>query len=322
MASWPAEQGRKQYEVMKSALGARTQPLIISISTSGYINDGIFDDLMARSTAFLQDESKEKRLLPLYMIDDLDKWDDMHELRKANPNLGVSVSEGYYLEEIAIAEVNFSKRLEFLTKYCNVKQSSTIAWLPAEVINATINESYSLEDFRDSYCVGGIDLSQTTDLTACCVIIEKNAKLYTFTQFFMPKNKLEELKTREGVPYEIYDNAGILTLSGDNYVDYNDCYNWFVRLVEEYEILPLKIGYDRYTAQYLVQDLNTYGFHTDDVFQGENLTPVIKEAEGLIRDKTLVIGKNQLLKAHLLNTALKHNAETRKVRIVKVNQTQ
>lgn len=114
LASWPAEQGRKQYEVMKSALGARTQPLIISITTAGYINDGPYDDLIARATAFLLGNSTEKRLLPiLYIIDDLDKWDDLEELKKSNPNLGVSVSEEYYKEEIAIARLNLSKRAEF-----------------------------------------------------------------------------------------------------------------------------------------------------------------------------------------------------------------
>ena len=71
IASWPAEQGLKQYEVMKSALGARKQPMILSISTAGYVNDGIYDELMMRSTAVLLGSSKERRLLPiLYMIDD------------------------------------------------------------------------------------------------------------------------------------------------------------------------------------------------------------------------------------------------------------
>lgn len=319
IASWPAEQGRKQYEVMRSALGARRQPLIISISTAGYVNDGPYDDLMARSTAFLMGNSTEKRLLPLlYIIDDIDKWDDIEELKKSNPNLGVSVSAAYYEEEIAIARLNLSKRAEFLTKYCNIKQSSTVAWQPYEVIDAVCGGVYTLDDFRGSYCVGGIDLSQTTDLTACCVVIEKAGRLHTFCQFFMPENKIDELQEREGVPYRIYVAQGLITPSGENYVDYNDCFAWFRRLVEEYEILPLQVGYDRYSAQYLVQQMQAYGFHMDDVFQGENLTPVIKETDGLLRDKTLQLGTNNLLKAHFLNVAMKQNEETRKIRPVKI----
>ena len=320
IASWPAEQGLKQYEVMKSALGARVQPMILSISTAGYVNDGPYDELMARSTAVLLGSSQERRLLPIiYMIDDTDKWDDIEELKKANPNMGVSVSPDFFLEEIAIARNSLSKRAEFLTKYCNIKQSSTQAWLPYDVVDAVAQEAYKLEDFRSSYCVGGIDLSQTTDLTACCVVIEKAGKLYTFAQFFMPANKIEELQQREGVPYRLYVGKGLIKPSGENHVDYNDCFEWFRWLVEEYEILPLQVGYDRYSAQYLIQQMDQYGFHMDDVYQGENLTPVIHECDGLLRDKTLQLGDNNVLKAHFLNVGMKQNEETRKIRPVKID---
>lgn len=321
LAAWQGDAGLKQYEVMKSALGSRTQPMILSISTAGYVNDSIYDELMKRSTAFLLGNSNEKRLLPLlYIIDDVEKWNDLEELKKSNPNLGVSVTEDFYREEIAVAEQSLSKKTEFLTKYCNVKQNSSVAWLPYEVIDALTGEKLDLNDFRECYCVGGIDLSQTTDLTACCIIIEKDGRLYVFAQFFMPRNKIDELQEREGVPYKIYEKQGLIKLSGDNYVDYNDCFNWFVRLVEEYHVYPLQIGYDRYSAQYLIQQMKAYGFHMDDVYQGENLTPVIYEAEGLMRDGKLRIGDNNLLKAHLLNTALKVNSESRRVRIIKIEQ--
>lgn len=320
IASWPTEQGLKQYEVMKSALGARKQPMILSISTAGYVNDGPFDELMMRSTAFLLGNSQERRLLPiLYMIDDESKWDDIDELRKANPNMGVSVSEDFFLEEIAIARNSLSKLAEFKTKYCNLKQNSTQAWLPFEVVDAVTQEELSLESFREHYAVGGIDLSQTTDLTACCVVIERDGKLYTFSRFFMPANKVEELQQREGVPYQLYISKGLLQVSGENFVDYNDCFEWFRSLVEEYEIYPLQVGYDRYSAQYLVQQMEQYGFHMDDVFQGENLTPVIHEMDGLLRDKTLQLGTNNLLKAHFLNVGMKQNEETRKIRPVKID---
>ena len=320
IASWPAEQGLKQYEVMKSALGARKQPIILSISTAGYINDGPFDELMMRSTAWLLGNSEERRLLPiLYIIDDVKKWDDIEELKKANPNMGVSVSEDFFLEEIAIARNSLSKRAEFMVKYCNIKQSSTQAWLPFDVVDSVCGEEYTLEDFRSSYCVGGIDLSQTTDLTACCVVIERGGKLYTFARFFMPANKIEELQEREGVPYRLYVTAGLIQPSGENFVDYNDCFEWFRMLVEEYEILPLQVGYDRYSAQYLVQQMEQYGFHMDDVYQGLNLTPVLHECDGLLRDGALRLGDNNLLKAHFLNVGVKQDAETRKIRPVKID---
>ena len=322
IASWPGDQGLKQYEVMKSALGARRQPLILSISTAGYVNEGIYDELMKRATRFLLGDSRETRLAPfLYMIDEIDKWNDINELRKSNPNLGVSVSVDYLLEEIAIAEGSLSKRAEFIVKYCNLKQSSSQAWLPTEAVARCSGSPLLLENCRSSYCVGGIDLSRTTDLTACVAVIELGGRLRVFAHFFLPAEKLEEATARDGLPYAIYVQRGWLTLSGENFVDYHDCFDWFRMLVEQYEILPLKIGYDRYTAQYLVQDMAAYGFQMDDVFQGFNLTPVIRETEGLIKDGIFDFGDNDLLKAHLLNTGMKVEVDSGRMRPVKISVT-
>ena len=320
MAAWAGDGGLKQYEVMKSALGARRQPMILSISTAGYINDSIYDELMKRSTSFLKGNSKERRLLPfLYIIDDIEKWNDIEELKKANPNMGVSVKESFFIDEIAIAEGSLSKKAEFLTKYCNIKQNSSVAWLEYQTVENAAAD-LTLEDFRECYAVGGIDLSQTTDLTAASVVIEKDGILYAFTQFFMPKNKVEYLQATDGVPYDLFVKKGLITVSGENYVDYKDVFNWYVWLMNEYGIRVLKIGYDRYSAQYLIDDMKNYGFHTDDVHQGENLTPVIREFEGIIKDGNFKIVNNNLLKSHFLNVALKQNMETRKFRPIKIEQ--
>ena len=307
---------------MKSGMGARPEGLILSCTTSGYINDSIYDEMVKRATRFLLGDSKERRLLPfLYMIDDLDRWNDINELRKANPNLGVSIPVDFMLSEIAVAEGSLSKRAEFLTKYCCVKQNSSLAWLPAQIVDRASGPQMGLESFRESYCVGGIDLSQTRDLTACTAVIERDGKLYVFAQFFLPSERIEEATARDGLPYDIYIKRGLLTPSGDNLIDYHDCFNWFRRLVEEYQIFPLQIGYDRYSAQYLIQDLKAYGFHCDDVYQGENLYPVIQETEGLLADGKMIIGENDLLKVHLLNSAIKMSTERGRGKLVKITPT-
>lgn len=322
IASWQGDNGLKQYEVMKSGMGARASPMLLSCSTAGYENDGIYDELIKRCTAFLNGNSKETRLLPfLYIIDDEDKWDDMNELRKSNPNLGVSVSEEYLLEEIAIAKGSLSKLAEFKTKYCNIKQNSSTAWLNTIDVQKCCGKHLSFDDFRNTYAIGGLDLSQTTDLTFAICTIEKDGIINVFGQGFMPAEKIEEATARDGIPYSQYVKTGELMLSGDNFVDYHDCFNWFVNLVEQYKIYPLMIGYDRYSAQYLIQDLNGYGFRTDDVYQGLNLTPVIREAEGLIKDGKINIGDNRLLKMHLLDTAIKSDNENNKIKIIKVAST-
>ena len=320
VAAWPGDKGLKQYEVMKSAMGARPEALLLSCTTSGYINDGIYDELLRRSTRFLLGDSREKRLLPiLYMIDDVDRWDDINELRKSNPNLDVSVTVDYLLEEIAVAEGSLSKKAEFITKYCNIKQNSSLAWLPANIVEAACGDAFGLEDFRDCYCVAGLDLSQTRDLTAACVVIERGGELYVICHFWMPSEKIDEAIQRDGVPYNIYIQRGLLSASGDNFVDYHDCFRWFADLIEKYQIYPLQVGYDRYSAQYLIKDMEGFGFHCDDVFQGENLYGVIQETQGLLEDKRIHIGDNDLLKMHLLNSAIKMSTERGRGKLVKLS---
>ena len=321
-ASWAGDAGLKYYEVIKSSVGARTQPMIFSITTSGYENDGIYDELVKRSTRFLLGESRETRILPfLYMIDDIDKWNDMEEIKKSMPNLGVSVSEDYMREEVAIAMESLSKKTEYITKYCCLKQNSSLAWLDTKTIAKCCGEHLNIEDFKSSYCVAGIDLSRTTDLTAAVVVIERDGEFYVFAKFWLPKERIEEAIARDNVPYNLYIERGLLEPSGDNYVDYHDCYNWLVHLVEDLEILPLQTGYDRYSAQYLIQDLSNYGFHVDDVYQGTNLWGVLQEIEGLMKDGKVHIGDNDLLKMHLLNSAIKIETNSARGRLIKLNPT-
>ena len=322
IASWQGDAGLKQYEVMKSGMGARPEALLLSCTTSGYLNDGIYDELMKRSTRFLLGDSKEKKLLPfLYMVDDPEKAFTINELRKSNPNLGISISIDYMLEEIAIAEGSLSKRAEFLCKYANLKQNSSLAWLDAQDVERCCGEPLRFEDYKSSYAVVGIDLSQTTDLTAVSCVIERDGKYNIFAHFFMPSEKVDEATARDGVPYMAYVNRGFLTLSGENFVDYHDCYNWITRLVEQYEIYPLKVGYDRYSAQYLIQDLKGQGFHCDDVYQGDNLWGIIQEVGALIKDGKVRIGDNDLLKTHFLNSAIKMNNDRGRGRLIKINPT-
>ena len=158
-------------------------------------------------------------------------------------------------------------------------------------------------------------------MTAATVVIQKEGELYVFAKFWLPAEKIDEASQRDGLPYNIYIQRGLLEASGDNYIDYHDCYNWIISLIEQYEILPLQIGYDRYSAQYLVQDFKAYGCQMDDVYQGDNLWGVLQEMEGLFKDGKVHIGDNDLLKVHLLNSAIKMSVERGRGKLIKLNPT-
>ena len=320
-AAWEGDRGLAMYNVMLSAQGARKQPLNIACSTANYIDDGLYDELMARSTSVLLGTSEETRLLPfIYMVDDVKKWDDMNELKKAMPNLGVSVSYEFIEEEIRKAKGSHDYKLEFMTKYCNVKQNSISAWLSSQEIKKTICEKLDPEDFRGCYGVGGIDLSRTTDLTAASIVIRKNGLDYVLTQFFMPENKIDELSDRDHIRYRKFVDLGFLTPSGQNFVRYEDVADWFKMMRDKYEIVCCVVGYDRYSSQYLVDKMQNDGYPMDDVIQGTNLTSIINEFCGLLRDGVVRTGTNGLLQSHFASVALKKVTNDNRVRPEKVDQ--
>ena len=305
IAAWVGENGIRQYTVMTSALGSREQPMIFSITTANHVPGGIYDELFKRATSLLQGNSREKRLLPfIYQIDNVEKWNDLNELRKSIPNMGVSVKTDYILEEIAKAEQSNADKTEFMMKMACIKQNASTAWFRAEDVRKMFGHKLALEDLKNHYCLGGIDLSQTVDLCSATILTEKDGIIWTHSHFWLPGERLAEATQRDGIPYQLMIERGFLSLSGDEFIDYHDVYNWFVRLVKEYKIFPLQIGYDRYSAQYLVQDLEKASFHMESVFQGWNLTGIEDTFEGMLREGRIRdMDDNDLLKIHMMDAA-------------------
>ena len=312
VAAWPGANGLRQWEVMVSGTGARSEPLGMAISSGGYENEGLFDELMKRSTGFLMGNSREQHILPiLYMIDDPEKWDDLEELQKSLPGMGESVTQEFIRKQIDIAHESISKEIEFKVKFANLKQNLSVAWLRAEDTEKAFGWRKPLEDLRGHYCVGGIDLSQTTDLTSACIVTEIDGVLWVHSHFWLPKHRLDWATKRDGIPYEIYLRKGFLSLSGDELIDNNDVLIWFMDLVKKYKIYPLMLGVDRWSAMELIQKLNGKSFKTDTVTQGFNLSNVSDTFEGLLREGRIRdMDDNDLLKIRMADSARQMESNT------------
>ena len=312
VAAWPGINGLRQWEVMASGTGARKEPLGLAISSGGYENEGLFDELMKRSTAFLMGNSREQHILPIiYMIDDAEKWNDLQELRKSLPGLGESVSEEFIRKEIETAEESLSKASEVKVKYANLKQNLSTAWLRAEDIEKMFGWRKPLEELRGKYCVAGVDLSQRIDLTSACIVCEVDGILWVHSHFWLPNKRLEEATKRDNIPYEIYIRKGFLSLSGEEFINYGDVVEWFRNLVKQYRIYPLQIGYDRWSAQDMVQTLQQSSFHMESVTQGFNLSTTSDTFEGMLREGRIRdMDDNDLLKIHMADSAQQTESNT------------
>ncbi len=321
-AAWEGVKAVDMWNVMLSAQGGRHDPINLACSTANFIDGGLYDELFPRCTSVLLGTSEEENLLPfLFMIDDIQKWDDVQELKKALPNLGVSFFEKNLQKEIRKANASPSYKNEFICKYCNIKMNTVAAWIPQEAIRLSQGDVIKPEDFQRMACVGGVDLSQTTDLTSACVVINFEGVNYVYSHFWIPAGRLKDLTERDNVDYSAMVSHGFLSLSGDKFVDYKDVTKWFVDLRKEYKLNILVIGYDRYSSTYFVDEMKQQGFLMDDVNQGTNLSPILTEFEGLIMQGLIQTGTNGLLQSHIRNTAIKREADGKRMRMLKISET-
>ncbi len=320
-AAWPGDKSMDMYNVMLSGQGSRVDPINIACSTANFESDGLYDELFNRSTKVLLGTSEEQNLLPfMYMIDDLSKWDDIEELKKALPNLGVSFHVRNLEKEIRKAHESPKFRSEFITKYCNIKQNSTVAWLSDAQIKSTICPAFDMNMFYAMSGVGGVDLSQTTDLTAAVVVIRYQDMDYVLSHFWLPADKLKDATERDNIDYSLLIGHGFLSLSGEKFVNYKDVTKWFVELRNTYKINIPVIGYDRYSSTYFVDEMKANGFKMDDVIQGTNLTPILDEFEGLISEGRILTGNNGLMQQHMRNSAVQFTAGDNRMRLVKAHR--
>lgn len=321
-AAWEGVKAVDMWNVMLSAQGGRHDPINLACSTANFIDGGLYDELFPRCTSVLLGTSEEENLLPfLFMIDDIQKWDDVQELKKALPNLGVSFFEKNLQKEIRKAHASPSYKNEFICKYCNIKMNTVAAWIPQEAIRLSQGDVIKPEDFQRMACVGGVDLSQTTDLTSACVVINFEGVNYVYSHFWIPAGRLKDLTERDNVDYSAMVSHGFLSLSGDKFVDYKDVTKWFVNLRKEYKLNILVVGYDRYSSTYFVDEMKQQGFVMDDVNQGTNLTPILTEFEGLIMQGLVQTGTNGLLQSHIRNTAIKREGDGKRMRMLKISET-
>ena len=156
-------------------------------------------------------------------------------------------------EDVERAKSNPLKVKDLLTKFFDLPQTGIDHFLSLEDIKnpATFDDSI----FQDRLCIGGFDLSQTTDLTSATIITKIEEKYYVLSHSWMPEDVFEKRMHEDHVPYDIWEKRGYLSLCYGNKINYNDVYNWFVSMKRKYNLKMYRIGYDPYSAQYLVDQL-------------------------------------------------------------------
>ena len=295
---------RNLYEVMKQSTSSRKQPLVVMITTAGTVRENIFDDIYNYANNVLEGTIKNDAFLPvLYELDKTEEWQDIKCWAKANPGIGTIKQYKYLTEQVQRAKDDFSSRKGVLCKDFNVRSNTEEKWLDFDIVNN--EETFDIEELRGSYGIGGADLSSTTDLTCATILIVKNHKKYILQQYFIPREKLEEKTKEDNVPYDIWEQRGLLTACEGARVNYSDVTSWFKKMHNEYDISPYWVGYDPWGSQYWLQEMQEAGFEMIKVIQGaRTMSNPMKELEADLKEKNINYNNNPILKWCLLNTAI------------------
>jgi phage terminase large subunit-like protein len=248
-----AWQTNEIYEVIKTGVGARSQPLIFSISTAGTDTSlPYYTDIQVLKDVMLGIKEKDNHFIMLYMPDDDDQWDNPLTWHKVNPNYGISLSADYMENEYLEAKMRGGTTLAaFCTKNLNMWVDAPTVWIADDVVkenNQPLDESLLLgED-----CYVGIDVASKTDLTCASFFFPKYKAFRCL--YIVPEAKVTEMEDR--VDYRAWAEQGWLTVSPGKVIDED----WYItRLLQELDKYNIKcIAYDPWGMWNMIQKFGRY----------------------------------------------------------------
>lgn len=315
------------YTAIKYSQSARPEPLLIEISTNGTVRECIFDQQYDYAAKVIAGKVKNDRLLPLiYELDSPEEWTDEDCWIKANPGLGTIKSRADLRQHVEDAKHKPSEKRDVLVYDFNVKQTDSTAWLSYEQLWNPA--TFVMDDVRDTYAIGGADLSATTDLTCASLIIHTATEdiPYVLQQYFLPEKRVKDVETMntQEAPYRKWADRGLLTICPGSMVDYHMVTAWFKRMRDEYGIDLWKLGYDRAMANYWRAEMEgEFGQNVmEAVAQGPyTWSQPMKELGSALADKRLNYNGNPMLAWCISNTAVKTTGTLDVIQPVKIHRT-
>jgi len=300
---------RNLYDVMKQSTSSRKQPLLLMITTAGTVRENIFDDMYDYADKVLNelDGYKDDTFLPiLYELDSREEWTDSDMWVKANPGIGIIKKHKYLADMVSRAQADDKTRPTVLTKDFNIRETVAGSWLSFDDINN--EDTYTMDDLRGCYAIGGCDLSATTDLTCATLTIMKagSNKKYVIQMYFIPEELIDKRVKEDKIPYDVWAKGKWITTCPGNQVDYSDVTAWFNKMRDKYEIIPLWIYYDRALAGYWVQEMESNGYNMVKCAQGAmTFSQPMRSMEADLKSKLINYNNNPVLKWCLANTSIK-----------------
>lgn len=279
------------------SMSSKDEPLFVCCTTQGFNRDCYLDHKISYAKKVISGEIDDIHFLPFLFEQDSESeiWQDEKSWEKSNPSIRYGVKKvGKLRRDVEIAKHDKAARIHTLTKDFNIAQAAAQGWLMLEDYDYP-QEARSLEDFRGAFCLGAVDLAATTDLANAKVLLMRpgDKTKYVFSQYFIPESKLTASDDKDaGADYVEWSKQGLVTIHDGNEIDISAIGDWFYRLAKDYKIKPYKIGYDQRYAKTFIDRCEEYGFETEMLAQGRNLSNAMKLTEADLKSKLINYGGN------------------------------
>lgn len=293
--------------VMRNSRGTRKQPLIVYITTAGYVLDGPLVDMVDQGHDTLDnydDDINNRTFYYLASLDDKEEVNDPKMWVKANPNIG--------LMQLAdmITDFQNERRVpaqlaDWLTKRFNIfSEVDELSYITPEILQKNTRH-LDLEELRGRECVGGYDLSDTEDFTSACLEFPlDDGGVFILEHSWIPHARYERDKNPERI--RKWEHDGEVTIIPGDYVDYSYVLDWFNEQAQKYDITIIR--YDPAKAIRLNKELEEAGFETDKVRQGFfTLGGAMQNFKELLLDGKVVFNEQSMFKWYLNNVHLRQD---------------
>lgn len=304
----------KLYDVMISGQGARSNPLILCISTAGF-NKFLFAYPYRKSCIEVISGAKEDDSFfgAFYTLDEEDDWKNENVWKKACPNLDVTVNKDYLQRQITSAKNTPALEVSVKTKNLNVWCDSFDVWISNDLLLSS-SKKFEIKDFEtETLCWIGVDLSAVSDMTAVSIMIPFEDKFYFKTYYYLPESVL--LTSPNAEKYRLWHKQGYLNLTSGNVVDYDYIIKDIEKISEH--LLIDKIAYDAYNSTQWAISMTELGFPITPYSQALwNFNKPTKTLERLIKMEKVVIDENPITRWCFANVTLKedHNENIKPVK--------
>lgn len=292
------------FDVIKSAFGARRQPLMFIITTAGFDKSGVCYAYRENVIKVLRGVNEDDSLFGIiYTLDDKSEWDDPKMWIKANPNLGVSLSADYLADQVKDAKNRPEAVRNVMTKNVDLWVDAERTWILDDVWQKCIGTT-APADLKGCACWSGLDLSNVSDITAYVLLFHENDRFQLLPHFWIPEEKMLEKIRKENINYDKWAAEGYVTVTPGNVIDYDFVKADILRIVADYDLRTS--AYDRWNSSQTIIDLQNEGMECNPFGQGYgSMSAPTKEFEKLVLTGKIEHFGNPVLRWMLASTLVK-----------------